>query len=62
VRKHWQRLKRRSASVSETAPLGSLTERQRVILAAVCSSPKKKERKHSARADGSKQGLRASLV
>jgi len=62
VCKHWQRLKRRSASVSETAPLGSLTERQRVILAAVRSGPEKKERATFRTADGSKQGLRASLV
>ena len=34
----------RSVSVSETATLGSLTERQRVMLAAVLSSPEKKER------------------
>ena len=34
----------RPVSVSETATLGSLTERQRVMLAAVLSSPEKKER------------------
>jgi len=62
VCKHWQRLKRRSASVSETAPLGSLTERQRVILAAVRSSPEKKERATFRTRWWLQAGLRAPLV